>query len=76
MIGNSLKSDILPVLACGGSAIHIPYEITWVHEMVDQTEIDNDHFVTVESIAEVPENIENLNRTCLPMARSGSMENV
>lgn len=76
MIGNSLKSDILPVLACGGSAIHIPYEITWVHEMVDQTEIDNDYFVTVESIAEVPESIEKLEEDLPAYGTVGSMENV
>lgn len=32
MIGNSLPSDILPVLKLGGRAVYIPYEITWQHE--------------------------------------------
>jgi putative hydrolase of the HAD superfamily len=32
MIGNSLKSDIIPVLNIGGSGIHIPYHTTWQHE--------------------------------------------
>ena len=72
MIGNSMKSDILPVLSCGGAAIHIPYEITWVHEMVDQTEIDNENVVTAENITDVPGIIEKLeeHRT------AGSMEHV
>lgn len=35
MVGNSLKSDVLPVLAVGGSAVHIPYEISWAHEEVN-----------------------------------------
>lgn len=35
MIGNSLKSDIQPVLELGGHALHIPYELTWVHEQPD-----------------------------------------
>ena len=35
MIGNSLKSDILPVLECGSYAIHIPFHSTWIHEKVD-----------------------------------------
>src|SRR6187402_1539508 len=35
MIGNSLKSDILPVLALGGHGIHIPYHTTWAHEQVE-----------------------------------------
>jgi putative hydrolase of the HAD superfamily len=34
MIGNSLKSDVLPVLAIGGHAIHIPYHTTWAHEQI------------------------------------------
>jgi putative hydrolase of the HAD superfamily len=32
MVGNSVKSDILPVLALGGAGVHIPYRITWGHE--------------------------------------------
>ncbi len=36
MIGNSIKSDILPVLAIGGHGIHIPYHVTWGHEQVDK----------------------------------------
>jgi putative hydrolase of the HAD superfamily len=34
MVGNSLRSDILPVIAAGGQAVHVPYEITWEHETV------------------------------------------
>lgn len=37
MIGNSLKSDIMPVLGIGGHAIHVPFHITWAHEKVEQT---------------------------------------
>jgi putative hydrolase of the HAD superfamily len=32
MIGNSLKSDVLLVLAIGGHAVHIPFHTTWAHE--------------------------------------------
>jgi putative hydrolase of the HAD superfamily len=35
MVGNSLRSDILPVVAIGGHAVHIPYHLTWAHEHVD-----------------------------------------
>jgi putative hydrolase of the HAD superfamily len=35
MIGNSLRSDVLPVIELGGHAVHIPYDITWIHEAVD-----------------------------------------
>ncbi|MBM6550027.1 HAD family hydrolase [Marinomonas ostreistagni] len=40
MIGNSLRSDILPVLNVGGHALHIPYHTTWSHEQVTQAELD------------------------------------
>jgi len=35
MVGNSVRSDVLPVLDLGARAIHIPYDITWTHELVD-----------------------------------------
>jgi putative hydrolase of the HAD superfamily len=52
MIGNSLKSDILPVLNLGGHAIHIPYHVTWAHERIE-TEINHENFKQVNRIAEV-----------------------
>ncbi|GAC1511678.1 MAG: HAD family hydrolase [Candidatus Dormibacteraceae bacterium] len=36
MVGNSLRSDIVPVLEMGARAVHIPYEVTWHHEMVPE----------------------------------------
>lgn len=53
MIGNSLKSDILPVLNMGGSAIHIPYHITWEHEKIEATDFAHPHLKTFEHIKEV-----------------------
>jgi len=35
-VGNSIRSDILPVLALGGYAVHIPYHTEWVHEAVQE----------------------------------------
>ena len=52
MIGNSLKSDILPVLNLGGHAIHVPYHVTWAHEHID-TEINHENFRQVTSVREV-----------------------
>jgi putative hydrolase of the HAD superfamily len=52
MIGNSLKSDVLPVLAIGGHAVHIPYHTTWVHEKVEQ-KIEHPHFRQANSIKEL-----------------------
>jgi putative hydrolase of the HAD superfamily len=52
MIGNSIKSDILPVLTLGGHGIHIPYHVTWEHEKADST-IDHVNFKQVKKISEV-----------------------
>jgi putative hydrolase of the HAD superfamily len=52
MIGNSIKSDILPVINIGAKAIHVPYHTTWQHEN-DHDETDNSKFVTLEKLAEV-----------------------
>lgn len=54
MIGNSLKSDIVPVLNVGGHAIHVPYHITWAHEQIEEA-IDNERFKSVESIRDILE---------------------
>ena len=51
MIGNSVKSDIAPVVNIGGVAIHTPHEITWVHEMMDMPQSDN--IIEVSSIKEI-----------------------
>jgi putative hydrolase of the HAD superfamily len=47
MIGNSLKSDILPVLNLGGVGIHLPYHVTWAHETID-VKIDHPNFKKAE----------------------------
>ncbi|PWV50572.1 HAD family hydrolase [Chitinophaga sp. S165] len=52
MIGNSLKSDVLPVLGIGGHAVHIPFHTTWEHEHVD-IHIDNPNFRQIDHISEV-----------------------
>lgn len=52
MLGNSLKSDVLPVLAIGGHAVHIPYHITWDHEKIEHP-IEHENFRQVENIREV-----------------------
>lgn len=52
MLGNSLKSDILPVLTIGGHAYHIPYHVTWAHEQVD-TQVDHPQFKHLHSVLDV-----------------------
>ena len=51
MVGNSVKSDIAPVVAVGGTAIHTPHDVVWIHEMMDMPE--NDRIIEVQNIREV-----------------------
>lgn len=52
MIGNSLKSDVLPVLQIGGHACHIPFHTTWLHEQIDHT-IEHENFKEAENIGQL-----------------------
>ncbi|KQY84745.1 HAD family hydrolase [Brevundimonas sp. Root1423] len=53
MAGNSMKSDVLPALAAGAWAVHIPYVITWAHELADAP-ASNDRYGALGSISELP----------------------
>ncbi len=52
MVGNSLKSDVLPILEMGGKAVHVPFHTTWAHEEVDPDTHSNNH-LTVNGIKEL-----------------------
>jgi putative hydrolase of the HAD superfamily len=52
MIGNSLKSDVLPVLAIGGHAVHIPFHTTWEYEKISHT-IEHPNYKALNKITEV-----------------------
>lgn len=54
MIGNSLKSDVLPLIEIGASAIHVPFHTTWAHEEVSQQDAANSDYKTVQSIKDIP----------------------
>ncbi len=56
MIGNSLKSDIMPVLNLGGHAFHVPYHTTWAYEKVDH-KIDHPQFKQLSNIKEVSQHL-------------------
>ncbi len=56
MIGNSIKSDILPVLELGGHAIHVPYHTTWAYEQVSQ-KIELPNFIQVNKISDIKQYI-------------------
>jgi putative hydrolase of the HAD superfamily len=57
MAGNSMKSDVLPALAAGAYAVHIPYAITWAHELADAPE-GHSRYGALESIGDLPAWIE------------------
>lgn len=52
MIGNSLRSDVLPVLELGGYAVHVPFHTTWLHEHVDH-EVVHPNFKTIKQLSQV-----------------------
>lgn len=62
MIGNSLRSDVVPVVELGGRAIHIPYEHTWAHEHVDLPPELAAGVTALASMAQVPIVLAQLNR--------------
>lgn len=53
MIGNSLKSDVLPLIEVGAAAIHVPFHTTWEHEKVSEEEKFLSDYKTVLNIKEV-----------------------
>lgn len=53
MVGNSLRSDILPVIEIGARAVHIPYETEWFHERVEESELVGKNFGRIERMSEL-----------------------
>src|SRR5713226_3355461 len=53
MVGNSLRSDIAPVIALGARGVHIPYPLTWHHEQVPEDSMPRDGWHRLASIAEL-----------------------
>ena len=54
MVGNSLKSDILPVVALGGHAVYVPYYTTWLHERVEPSEAERQQYHQIAHLGELP----------------------
>lgn len=54
MVGNSLKSDVLPVVGIGAQAVHIPFHTTWQHEEAESQSQENADYLTLSSIADLP----------------------
>ncbi len=60
MVGNSLKSDILPVLALGGAGAHMPYHLTWAVERVERAPRADDRYYRIEKLRELPAIVDRL----------------
>ncbi len=60
MIGNSLHSDIAPVLQIGGFAVHVPYPLTWALDHHEGFIADDDRMRTVDSAAQIPAAVQQL----------------
>ena len=54
MVGNSLRSDIEPVVKLGGWGIHLPYYVTWAHELENGLGDDHPHVITAEAPSAIP----------------------
>ncbi len=54
MAGNSKKSDVLPAIEAGAWGVHIPYHITWAHELADAP-VGHPRYVSLASISELPD---------------------
>ena len=53
MVGNSLRSDIVPVIELGARAVHIPYEVTWHHEHVPEDSLPKEGWHRLDRISEL-----------------------
>ncbi len=54
MVGNSLRSDILPVVEIGGRAVYVPYETEWFHERVEESDLEGKEFDRIKDLSELP----------------------
>jgi putative hydrolase of the HAD superfamily len=55
MVGNSLRSDIEPVIGLGGWGIHMPYHVTWAHELEHGVESGHPRVIAVTAPEDIPD---------------------
>lgn len=61
MVGNSLKSDVLPVVRIGSNAVYIPHADTWIHELVPVPDVDEDQgYTQLEHLGLLPDHLQAL----------------
>ena len=54
MVGNSMRSDIVPVVRVGGRAVHVPYHVTWALEEIDDADVPASGWWRIEHLDELP----------------------
>jgi len=54
MVGNSLRSDILPVVEAGGHAVYVPYEVSWIHERVPEEALAGARYHQIPHLRDLP----------------------
>ena len=62
MVGNSLRSDVVPVVALGARAVHIPYHVTWHHEHVPDEALPQEGWHRLDTIAQLSQLLESFAR--------------
>jgi putative hydrolase of the HAD superfamily len=62
MVGNSVRSDVIPVVRIGGYAVHVPYHVTWALEEADPSDLPADRWRRVEHLDALPAVLEELSR--------------
>jgi putative hydrolase of the HAD superfamily len=62
MVGNSVRSDILPVVALGANAVHVPYHVTWAHEVADPPPAEGAGYWRLGSLEELPNLVKRIER--------------
>jgi putative hydrolase of the HAD superfamily len=62
MVGNSLRSDIAPVVALGARAVHIPYHVTWNHEQVPEDSLPRTGWYRLGGISELAALLESIDQ--------------
>jgi putative hydrolase of the HAD superfamily len=61
MVGNSLPSDIQPILSLGAIGVHIPADTTWAHELMDDFDHSQDNFYELNHIGQLPDLLPKIN---------------
>jgi putative hydrolase of the HAD superfamily len=61
MVGNSARSDVLPVLELGGWAVHVPAALSWAHEHADVPDAARNRYFEIQNLRQLPALVESLN---------------